>query len=74
MNREELKLENDHLDLLDALAAAKAAYRDQPTADNKATLEAAKLALLEFRTYWREVRTAFNPGATVPTLSVKAKV
>ncbi len=56
MTREELALEAHHLDLLDALAAAKkSGDRD---AQRKAATE-----LSEFRQKWRGVREAFGVNA-----------
>lgn len=59
MNREEIALETEHLDLLDALAAAKEAHRSSPTDATAAALNAAKQTLFEFRQKWRGIREAF---------------
>lgn len=68
MNREELALETEHLDLLDRLSKAKAGGdRDE--------LRAAKVAIQEFRFKWRTIRAAFaspeEGTATPDTLRVK---
>jgi hypothetical protein len=61
MNRDELDLEREHLDLLDALDAAKQAHRAKPTDKTKAALLQAKTDIQTFRGHWRTVRAAFNP-------------
>jgi hypothetical protein len=70
MNRDELALETEHLDLLDRLAAAKAG-------GDRAELTAAKRAVVEFRQFWRGVRdataTASEGTATPETAAVKVK-
>lgn len=79
MNREELALETEHLDLLDALAAAKEAHRTKPTDKTKAALDDAKAAIGAFRLKWRTVREAFKPppgpgdGVATPA-TVKGKL
>lgn len=54
MTRDELAVETQHLDLLDELAAAKAA-------GDKARLDAAKVAIQAFRAEWRGIRAYFGP-------------
>lgn len=61
MNRDELDLHREHLDLTDALAAAKQAHRTNPTDDTRTDLASAKAAIREFREHWRTIRAAFAP-------------
>lgn len=56
MTRDELKLETEHLDLLDKLTAAK-------ESGDVARVKRAKVALHDFRVEWRTIRDAFNPPA-----------
>ncbi len=70
MTREDIALEAEHLDLLDALAAAKASGdRDE--------LAAAKSNIRAFRQQWREIRAAFGTPsdgeATPAPLDVQVK-
>jgi hypothetical protein len=71
MNRDELALETEHLDLLDRLAAAK-------VGGDKAELAAAKAAIHEFRAKWRTVRAAFKAAeegtATPETVTASSAV
>jgi hypothetical protein len=71
MNRDELALETEHLDLLDRLAAAKAG-------GDRAELAAAKAEIRAFREKWRTVRAAFKAAeegtATPETVKAAAKV
>ncbi len=67
MNRDELALETEHLDLLDRLAAAKAG-------GDKAELAAVKAEVIRFRQFWRGVRdaTASASEGTAAPETVKA--
>lgn len=62
MNRAELDLEREHLDLLDELAAAK------ESGDRQRRHDAAQ-AITAFRIKWRTIREAFatpTPGVATP--------
>ena len=61
MNREELDLHAQELDLIDALTAAKEAHRADPTDTTRAKLAEAKHAIRAFREDWRSIRDAFAP-------------
>lgn len=65
MNRDEHKLEGEHLDLLDKLAAAKAS-------GNAKKLDDAKRNLHEFRVKWRNIRDVFATGDGATPAPVKA--
>jgi hypothetical protein len=77
MNREELDLHRQELDLLDALTAAKEAHRAKPSDDTRAALNEAKQAIRAFRAEWRSIRDAFagkptdGDGVAQPT-TIKA--
>lgn len=80
MNREELALETEHLDLLEALTAAKAAHRSAPSDDTRAALHEAKQAIAAFRAHWRGVRDEFaappadgDAAATPTTIKTKTR-
>ncbi len=60
MNREEMALHAHHLDLEDALRAAKEAHRSNPTDETKAELNAVKQAIRGFRYEWRLIREFFT--------------
>ncbi len=60
MNRDEIALESEHLDLLEALTAAKEAHRTAPSDETRAALADAKSAIRAFREQWRGIRTAFK--------------
>lgn len=64
MNREELDLHTQDVELQEALAAAKQAHADKPTDKTRANLQDAKVAIREFRQKWRSVREAFAGTAT----------
>jgi hypothetical protein len=70
MNRDELALETEHLDLLDRLAAAK-------VGGDKAELAAVKAEVIRFRQFWRGVRdagTATEGTAAPETVKASTKV
>ncbi len=60
MNRDEIALESEHLDLLEALTAAKEAHRAAPSDETRAALADAKSAVVAFRAEWRGIRDAFK--------------
>jgi hypothetical protein len=81
MNRDEIALESEHLDLLEALTAAKEAHRDQPTDATRAALADAKSAIRAFREQWRSIRAAFAGApaegdgiATPATVATSVKI
>lgn len=66
MNREELALEQQHLDLTEALDAAKANYNGEEIGPTQKALKDAEWALTDFRMKWRDVRTAFAQASEIP--------
>lgn len=69
MNREELDLETQHVGLLEALDAAKAAYNGEEIGPTQKALKDAEWALTEFRMRWRGIRDYF---AATPTTEPSA--
>jgi hypothetical protein len=62
--REELDMLTQHVETTEELIAAKAAFRDAPTPENLARMQAAKAAARELTTYWRSIREVFRPTVT----------
>jgi len=61
VNREELELETEHLNLMEALDEAKANYNGEEIGPSQKALKDAEWAVAEFNIKWRTVRDAFHP-------------